>query len=136
MMSLKICPPSRYVKKSPGFVWEHAMENILKLLLGFGFIILVSYLVYQIFVQASSDTYVRLTSEISDVSAGNAKLKETNDLLRVRIEALRVEPRAIERKVRDELGMARPDEVIILLRNFDDPETEEAANLENAEPAE
>ncbi|MBQ1924717.1 MAG: septum formation initiator family protein, partial [Proteobacteria bacterium] len=93
------------------------MENILKLLLGFGFIILVSYLVYQIFVQASSDTYVRLTSEISDVSAGNAKLKETNDLLRVRIEALRVEPRAIERKVRDELGMARPDEVIILLRN-------------------
>lgn len=112
------------------------MENILKLLLGFGFIILVSYLVYQIFVQASSDTYVRLTSEISDVSAGNAKLKETNDLLRVRIEALRVEPRAIERKVRDELGMARPDEVIILLRNFDDPETEDAANLENAEPAE
>lgn len=112
------------------------MENILKLLLGFGFIILVSYLVYQIFVQASSDTYVRLTSEISDVSAGNAKLKETNDLLRVRIEALRVEPRAIERKVRDELGMARPDEVIILLRNFDDPETEDAANFENAEPAE
>ena len=75
------------------------MENILKLLLGFGFIILVSYLVYQIFVQASSDTYVRLTSEISDVSAGNAKLKETNDLLRVRIEALRVEPRAIEPQI-------------------------------------
>lgn len=108
------------------------MENILKLLLGFGFIILVSYLVYQIFVQASSDTYLRLTSEISEVSAGNDRLKEANDLLRVRIEALRSEPRAIERKVRDELGMARPDEVIILLRNFEDSETEtaEAAGAE------
>ncbi|MBQ8036075.1 MAG: septum formation initiator family protein [Proteobacteria bacterium] len=112
------------------------MENILKLLLGFGFIILVSYLVYQIFVQMSSDTYLRLTSEISEVSAGNEKLKEANDLLRVRIDALRSEPRAIERKVRDELGMARPDEVIILLRNFEDPETEDAASLENSEFAE
>ncbi|MBR4986026.1 MAG: septum formation initiator family protein [Proteobacteria bacterium] len=102
------------------------MENILKLLLGFGFIILVSYLVYQIFDEASSDTYMYLTAEIADVEAGNAKLRDTNDLLRVRIEALRSEPRAIERKVRDELGMARPDEVIILLRNFEDPEAEAA----------
>ena len=112
------------------------MENLLKLILGFGFIVLVSYLVYQIFVQASSDTYLRLTSEIAEVSDGNAKLKETNDLLRVRIEALRAEPRAIERKVRDELGMARSDEVIIMLRNFEDPETAQDEISADAKTAE
>lgn len=92
------------------------MENILKLVLGFIFITFVGYMIYQIFVQASSDTYVRLTSEIADVKAGNQTKIQENELLRIKIEALRSDPRAIERKVRDELGMARPDEVIILFR--------------------
>ncbi len=93
------------------------MENILKLVLSFAFIVFVAFLIYQIFVQASSDTYVRLSSELAEIQAGNDKISASNDLLRVRIEALRSDPRAIERKVRDELGMARPDEVIILLKN-------------------
>lgn len=92
------------------------MENILKLLLGFTFIIFVGYLIFQIFEQASSDTYVRLTADLNEVRAGNAELKKTNDLLKIRIESLRNDSRAIERKVRDELGMARPDEVVILLK--------------------
>lgn len=93
------------------------MENILKLVLSFIFIIFVAFLVYQIFVQASSDTYLRLTSELAEVEAGNEQIANQNDLLRVRIDALRSDPRAIERKVRDELGMARPDEVIIMLKH-------------------
>jgi cell division protein FtsB len=92
------------------------MENILKLLLGFTFIIFVGYLIFQIFEQASSDTYVRLTADLNEVRAGNAELKKTNDLLKIRIESLRNDSRAIERKVRDELGMARPDEVVIMLK--------------------
>lgn len=92
------------------------MENILKLLLGFSFIIFVGYLIFQIFEQASSDTYVRLSADLAEVQAGNNELKKTNDLLKVRIESLRNDPRAIERKVRDELGMARPDEVVILIK--------------------
>ena len=95
------------------------MENILKLVLGSAFIIFVAYLGYQVYVQASSDTYMRLTSDLAEVEAGNKKLEEANNLLRVRIDALRTDSRAIERKVRDELGMARPDEVIILLKNMD-----------------
>ncbi|MBQ9816190.1 MAG: septum formation initiator family protein [Proteobacteria bacterium] len=98
------------------------MENIFRLLLGFGFIVFVGYLVYQIFVQASSDTYVRLTNDLAEVQAGNNAISEKNDLLRVRIEALRSDPRAIERKVRDELEMARPDEVIILFKSDNPPE--------------
>ncbi|MBO5754259.1 MAG: septum formation initiator family protein, partial [Proteobacteria bacterium] len=66
--------------------------------------------------QASSDTYVRLTADLNEVRAGNAELKKTNDLLKIRIESLRNDSRAIERKVRDELGMARPDEVVIMLK--------------------
>ena len=93
------------------------MENLIKLSLGFIFIIFVSYLVYQIYEQAQSETYVRLSRELEEVQAGNARIHGANELLRVRIEALRSDTRAIERKVRDELGMARPDEVIILLQD-------------------
>ena len=92
------------------------MENILKLVLGFTIIIFAGYLIYQIFVQATSDTYLRLTSEIAEISAGNDEIAARNDLLRIRINALRADSRAIERKVRDELGMARPDEVIIMFK--------------------
>lgn len=92
------------------------MENILKLVLGSAFIIFVAYLGYQVYAQASSDTFMRLTHDLAEVEEGNQKIAQDNDLLRVRIESIRSDPRAIERKVRDELGMARPDEVIILLK--------------------
>ncbi|MBQ9396389.1 MAG: septum formation initiator family protein [Proteobacteria bacterium] len=93
------------------------MENILKLILSIAFIIFVGFLVHQISVQANSDTYVRLTNELAEVRAGNEQIAARNELLQTRIDALRSDPRAIERKVRDELGMARPDEVIILLKD-------------------
>lgn len=99
------------------------MENLIKLTLGFVFIIFVSYLVYQIYEQANSETYTRLSQELDDVRSGNDKIASTNDLLRVRIDAIRTDRRAIERKVRDELGMARPDEVMILIKNDDENST-------------
>ena len=96
------------------------MENILKLILGSAFIIFVAYLGYQVYEQASSDTFVRLTRDLADVESGNQKIAATNNLLRVRIDSLRSDPRAIERKVRDELDMARPDEIIIMLKHPND----------------
>ena len=93
------------------------VENLIKLSLGLFFIVFVSYLAYQIFVQASSDTYLGLTAEIEAVEAGNRDLAEKNALLRTKIDALRSDGRAIERKSRDELGMARPDEVILLFKD-------------------
>lgn len=92
------------------------MENLFKLILGFSFIIFVAFLVYQIFEQASSDTYVRISSDLAEVKAGNDVIAKKNDLLRIRIESIKTDPRAIERKVRDELGMARPDEVVIIFK--------------------
>ena len=96
------------------------MENILKLILGSAFIVFVAYLGYQVYAQASSDTFLRLTADLAEVQAGNQILAEKNQLLRTRIDALRSDPRAQERIVRDELGMARPDEIIILLKHPDD----------------
>ena len=98
------------------FVSWGPMETVVKLVLGIAFIVFVSYLSYQIYIQASSDTYLKLTAEIAEIEAGNAERAEANRLLRTRIEALRSDPRAIERKVRDELGMARTDEVILLFK--------------------
>ncbi len=92
------------------------MENLIKFIIGISFIVVVSYLGYEIFEQASSDTYVKLTSEIEDVESGNEAIAAKNDLLRTKIEALRADSRAIERKCRDELGMARADEIILLFR--------------------
>ena len=100
------------------------MENIIKLLLGFAFIVLVGHLGYQVYAQANSPTYLKLKQDLGEVEAGNSKIQETNDLLKVKIEALRTDPRAIERKVRDELGMARPDEVIIMLKRPEDRQVE------------
>ena len=93
------------------------MENLVKFVIGVAFIVVVSYLAYQSFEQASSDTYVKLTSEIETVEDGNDVIAEKNDLLRTKIEALRTDSRAIERKCRDELGMARSDEVILLFKD-------------------
>lgn len=96
------------------------MENFIKLICGLFFVIFVSYLGYQIYEQVTSDTYKELTAEIESVEAGNKQLAQKNALLRTRIQALRTDSRAIERKVRDELGMARSDEIILLFKSNDD----------------
>lgn len=95
------------------------MENLFKLLLGMGFIVLFAYLVYQINEQATSDTFTRLTANLEDVREGNAVIAKKNALLKTKIDALRHDPRAIERKVRDELGLVRSDEIVVFFRNPD-----------------
>lgn len=92
------------------------MENLIKFIVGAAFIVVVSYLGYRIFELASSDTYLKLSAEIASVESGNKVIAERNALLKTRIEALRTDSRAIERKCRDELGMARSDEIILLFK--------------------
>jgi cell division protein FtsB len=50
--------------------------------------------------------------ELDDLRAENARLA-------AEIEALRTSPRAIERLAREELGLARPDETVFLIRAED-----------------
>lgn len=92
------------------------MENIVKLLLGFTFIVFVAYLIFEIFEQASSDAYLRLNAKLEEVEEGNRELGKKNDLLRIKIDSLRTDNRAIERQIRNELGLVRSDEVLILFK--------------------
>ena len=78
------------------------MENILKLVLGSAFIIFVAYLGYQVYAQASSDTYVRLSKDLAEVKAGNQIVAEANE------EARRIKDRA-EKEIELEKSKARDD---------------------------
>jgi cell division protein FtsB len=48
-------------------------------------------------------------------------LRAENTRLSSEIAALRTSPRAIERLAREELGLARPDEAVFLIREEDEP---------------
>lgn len=91
------------------------MENVIKWFLGFGFIIVVTLLAYQIYDLANAEDLVKLKQNLAEVQEGNTQLDKQNELLQIRILSLRSDPRAIERKVRDELGLVRQSEVVILL---------------------
>lgn len=58
------------------------------------------------------DQLERLRSEIGT-------LREDNARLAAEVAALRSSPRAVERLAREELGLARADEVVFLLRRTD-----------------
>ena len=45
-----------------------------------------------------------------------SELRDENESLRAEIDALRRDPRAVERIAREDLGLARPGEVLFLLR--------------------
>ncbi|MFA5624962.1 MAG: septum formation initiator family protein [Bradymonadales bacterium] len=91
------------------------MENVIKWFLGFSFIVVVTLLAYQIYDLAHAEDLVRLKQDLAEVEEGNAELRKQNELLQIRIVSLRSDPRSIERKVRDELGLVRQNEVIMLL---------------------
>jgi len=57
-----------------------------------------------------------LRAEIEELRADNARLA-------VEISDLRTSPRPIERLAREQLGLARPDETLFLIREEDAPST-------------
>ncbi len=61
-----------------------------------------------------------LRLEIQDLRAENARLSSE-------VSALRSSPQAIERLAREQLGLARPDEVVFLLREDDGPARPQSA---------
>ncbi len=91
------------------------MGNVIKLVLGFVFVVGVMLLGYRVATDGGEEDYLRMQADLVELRAGNAALQEVNAALALRIEALRSDPRAIERSVRDELGMVRRDELVILL---------------------
>ena len=54
--------------------------------------------------------------QAEDLTREIARLRDQNLRLRQRVEALRADPRAIERVARESMGLARPDELVVTRR--------------------
>jgi cell division protein FtsB len=59
--------------------------------------------------------YLRLREEMRALAQRNSELRTQNELLGRQIQALRGDPRALERAAREELGFIAPGEVVINL---------------------
>jgi cell division protein FtsB len=59
--------------------------------------------------------YMSLSTQVDTLRARNQRSAEENAKLLKEVEALRSDPKAIERAAREELGFIRPGEVVIQL---------------------
>jgi cell division protein FtsB len=59
--------------------------------------------------------YLKLQEDMNSLSQRNARVSEQNRAMAKEIDALRNDPKALERAAREELGFIRPGEVIINL---------------------
>lgn len=96
------------------------MSSLAKVIVAIAFLIFVMALGYHVAMSNSSEDHLRLTRDADTLRAGNDAIRAENQALRTRIAGLRNDARVIERTVRDDLGMVRRDEILILL-NQDDP---------------
>lgn len=63
--------------------------------------------------RAGIRAWLHLRSEVGQASARIDELRRDNAELRAEVEALRDDPVAIERAIRDELELARPGETVV-----------------------
>ena len=86
-------------------------------------VLLAGSLVALIVSLVSGESYSHLTSLRNSLSSQREKNEELNRYvtsLRHEVRSLRTEPRALEKAARNELGMARPGEIIVF---FDDSDS-------------
>jgi cell division protein FtsL len=94
-----------------------ATEKIQSLLKQYGRVLLgvllLLLVVHDIFGAHGYPVMRRTQNEIKKVNAGLEKLNQENLQLQQEVRELKTDPRTIERIARDELGLARPGEIII-----------------------
>ncbi|MCP3142155.1 FtsB family cell division protein [Pyxidicoccus xibeiensis] len=61
--------------------------------------------------------YLSLRQDVDAVTERNRVLAAQNEALRLEIEALRKDPAALERAVREELGYVKPGEIVFHLES-------------------
>ncbi len=59
--------------------------------------------------------YLRLSQDVKSLKERNKRLGDDNVRLRREVEALRDDPRALERAAREELGLVKPGEIVFSL---------------------
>lgn len=70
----------------------------------------------------SDDGFVRLSSlnrRLEQQQRANAKLSDTVQALKREVQGLQADPRTVEKAARSELGMSRPDEVVVIFEKKD-----------------
>lgn len=70
----------------------------------------------------SDDGFVRLSSlnrRLEQQQRANAKLSDTVQALKREVQGLQADPRIVEKAARSELGMSRPDEVVVIFEKKD-----------------
>ncbi len=70
----------------------------------------------------SDDGFVRLSSlnrRLEQQQRANIKLADTVQALKREVQGLQVDPRTVEKAARSELGMSRPDEVVVIFEKKD-----------------
>jgi len=85
--------------------------------------ILACALIAAAFSFISDDGFVRLsalTRSLEQQQRTNAKLADNVQALKREVQGLQSDPRIIEKAARSELGMARPDEVVVIFDKKDD----------------
>jgi len=76
-------------------------------------VFVLAYLPYQIYIRSGLRHTLDLRRDLTALHAHNQALAAENDSLAREAEALRVDPAAIERVARDELGWVRAGEIVI-----------------------
>lgn len=70
----------------------------------------------------SDDGFVRLSSlnrRLEQQLRANAKLADAVQALKREVQGLQADPRTVEKAARSELGMSRPDEVVVIFEKKD-----------------
>lgn len=80
-------------------------------------IITVISLIYSISSRHGILKIIELENEIVDIKNDAEKIKKENEFYKLKIEALKRDRKAVESVARDELGMVREDEVLLLFKD-------------------
>lgn len=93
----------------------------MRMALATGMALALAYLPYRLLDNASARKAQELRVQYQRTLAATSVLAEENQRLRHQIEALRSDVTAIEDIAREELGMVRPDEIIIRIEEAPAP---------------
>lgn len=91
---------------SSAWLWARRLGTALALAFSLG------YLPYRFYLRSGLSQYLSLQAELTQIRASNQRLLKDNQKLRMELDLLSGDDRAIERVVRDELGLIRPREIV------------------------
>lgn len=97
------------------------MSTVAKIIAAVAFAFFLMAIGSHVATMQSSRDHQRLTTDVATLAEGNATLRDQNAKLKRHITGLHTDARVIERHARDQLGLIRHDEILILLNQPEPP---------------